>query len=131
MMFENGDDSSSLSVSDKTINTRTQCLPDLTALNEHFESTSAYFAEFQNVLCFGLQIYIQRVQGCDHMRCGRCSTNFCYSCGRRRLQLHLFDLPLEDHDFKFSILGCNEKFKPNQQVRRVLVRGGVFGEVSS
>jgi len=25
-------------------------------------------------------------------------------------------------------LGCNEKFKSNQQVRRVLARGSIFGE---
>lgn len=30
-----------------------------------------------------LQIHIQRTEGCDHMTCTQCSTNFCYRCGER------------------------------------------------
>ena len=74
------------------------------------------------------QVYIQRTEGCDHMTCSRCDTEFCYRCGERRHRLKLFGFVLEDHDMKHSIIGCNEKFKPDQPVQRALTRGGIFGE---
>lgn len=32
---------------------------------------------------FPLEIHIQRTEGCDHMTCTQCNTNFCYRCGER------------------------------------------------
>ena len=34
-----------------------------------------------------LQIHIQRTEGCDHMTCTQCNTNFCYRCGERYRQM--------------------------------------------
>jgi len=82
------------------------------------------------VVIFVIQIYIQRTEGCDHMTCSRCNTEFCYRCGERRFRLKLFGYVLEDHDMKHSIIGCNEKYKPEQPVQRALTRGSIFGEFS-
>ena len=80
-------------------------------------------------LC-ALQVYIERVEGCDHMVCSRCATEFCYRCGQRRLRsLKLLRMRLEDHDLKYSILGCNDfLFRDKPALRRV-TRGAIFGIV--
>jgi len=82
----------------------------------------------EKIVTFIIQIYIQRTEGCDHMTCSRCDTEFCYRCGGRRHRLKLFGCTFEDHDMKHSIIGCNEKYKPDQPVQRALARGGIFGE---
>lgn len=33
--------------------------------------------------CPQCKIHIQRTEGCDHMTCTQCNTNFCYRCGER------------------------------------------------
>jgi len=41
--------------------------------------------------------------------------------------MKLFGFRLEDHDKKYSIIGCNDRFRDNQRLRRVFSRGGIFG----
>lgn len=77
--------------------------------------------------CPRCKVYIQRISGCDHMKCTRCKTKFCYRCGGRRFKMKLFGYRLEDHDKKYSIIGCNDRFHEGQRVRRVLTRGSIFG----
>ena len=61
------------------------------------------------------------------MQCNRCMTKFCYRCGGRRLKLKLFGYRLEDHDKKYSIVGCNDKYDDSKRIRRIFTRGGIFG----
>jgi len=63
------------------------------------------------------------------MTCSRCNTHFCYRCGCRRLpSLKLFGYPLEDHDLKRSIIGCNSEYKQGKPMRRAISRGALFGK---
>jgi len=64
------------------------------------------------------------------MTCQRCGTKFCYLCGAKRRTLKIFGTTFEDHDRKYSILGCNGTVHTKGgQVRTHLIRGSVFGKV--
>ncbi|MGH0168900.1 UNVERIFIED_CONTAM: hypothetical protein FKN15_075149 [Acipenser sinensis] len=67
------------------------------------------------------QIHIQRTEGCDHMTCSQCNTNFCYRCGERYRQLRFFG----DHTSNLSIFGCKFRYLPEKPHLRRLVRGSV------
>lgn len=74
--------------------------------------------------CPKCSIYIEKIDGCDHMQCGKCNSKFCYSCGARmRLPNYI------GHDAKYSIFGCKYKLWPNRPFLRRLVRGSIFGGV--
>ncbi|CAL1295463.1 unnamed protein product [Larinioides sclopetarius] len=73
--------------------------------------------------CPKCKIYIERTTGCDHMRCTRCKTDFCYKCGERFRYLKFFG----DHYSKLSIFGCKYRFKADQPVQRKVIRGAIFG----
>ncbi|XP_061479730.1 E3 ubiquitin-protein ligase RNF217 isoform X2 [Rhineura floridana] len=70
-----------------------------------------------------LWIHIQRTEGCDHMTCSQCNTNFCYRCGERYRQLRFFG----DHTSNLSIFGCKYRYLPDRPHLRRLVRGTVCG----
>ncbi|XP_064303435.1 E3 ubiquitin-protein ligase RNF217 isoform X2 [Phalacrocorax carbo] len=67
------------------------------------------------------KIHIQRTEGCDHMTCSQCNTNFCYRCGERYRQLRFFG----DHTSNLSIFGCKYRYLPERPHLRRLVRGSV------
>ena len=68
-------------------------------------------------------IYIEKIDGCDHMSCTKCNSKFCYRCGSRmRMASYI------GHDAKYSIFGCKYKLWPNRPWLRWLVRGSItFG----
>ena len=71
--------------------------------------------------CPKCEIYIEKIDGCDHMICSKCNSKFCYRCGSRmRLPFYV------GHDAKYSIFGCKYKLWPNRPLMRWLVRGSVF-----
>lgn len=70
------------------------------------------------------QIHIQRTEGCDHMTCSQCNTNFCYRCGERYRQLRFFG----DHTSNLSIFGCKYRYLPERPHLRRFVRGSVCGK---
>uniref|UniRef100_A0A8C4UA56 E3 ubiquitin-protein ligase RNF217 n=1 Tax=Falco tinnunculus TaxID=100819 RepID=A0A8C4UA56_FALTI len=74
--------------------------------------------------CPKCKIHIQRTEGCDHMTCSQCNTNFCYRCGERYRQLRFFG----DHTSNLSIFGCKYRYLPERPHLRRLVRGSVCGE---
>ncbi|XP_045429232.1 E3 ubiquitin-protein ligase RNF217 isoform X3 [Pipistrellus kuhlii] len=67
------------------------------------------------------KIHIQRTEGCDHMTCSQCNTNFCYRCGERYRQLRFFG----DHTSNLSIFGCKYRYLPERPHLRRFVRGSV------
>ncbi|XP_019393748.1 PREDICTED: probable E3 ubiquitin-protein ligase RNF217 [Crocodylus porosus] len=71
--------------------------------------------------CPKCKIHIQRTEGCDHMTCSQCNTNFCYRCGERYRQLRFFG----DHASNLSIFGCKYRCLPERPHLRRLVRGSV------
>ncbi|XP_054677388.1 E3 ubiquitin-protein ligase RNF217 isoform X3 [Grus americana] len=71
--------------------------------------------------CPKCKIHIQRTEGCDHMTCSQCNTNFCYRCGERYRQLRFFG----DHTSNLSIFGCKYRYLPERPHLRRLVRGSV------
>ncbi|KAJ1153288.1 hypothetical protein NDU88_006049 [Pleurodeles waltl] len=71
--------------------------------------------------CPRCKIHIQRTEGCDHMTCSQCNTNFCYRCGERYRQLRFFG----DHTSNLSIFGCKYRYLPERPNLRRLVRGSV------
>ncbi|XP_060094803.1 E3 ubiquitin-protein ligase RNF217 isoform X2 [Heteronotia binoei] len=73
--------------------------------------------------CPKCKIHIQRTEGCDHMTCSQCNTNFCYRCGERYRQLRFFG----DHTSNLSIFGCKYRYLPERPHLRRLVRGSVCG----
>ncbi|XP_041108186.1 probable E3 ubiquitin-protein ligase RNF217 isoform X2 [Polyodon spathula] len=73
--------------------------------------------------CPRCKIHIQRTEGCDHMTCSQCNTNFCYRCGERYRQLRFFG----DHTSNLSIFGCKFRYLPEKPHLRRLVRGSVCG----
>jgi E3 ubiquitin-protein ligase RNF217 len=69
-------------------------------------------------------IYIEKIDGCDHMICSKCNSKFCYRCGSRmRLPFYV------GHDAKYSIFGCKYKLCPNRPLLRWLIRGSIFTSV--
>jgi E3 ubiquitin-protein ligase RNF217 len=74
--------------------------------------------------CPKCSIYIEKIDGCDHMICSKCHSKFCYRCGSRmRLPFYI------GHDAKYSIFGCKHKLWPNRPLLRWLIRGSVFASV--
>uniref|UniRef100_A0A8C6K6P2 Ring finger protein 217 n=1 Tax=Nothobranchius furzeri TaxID=105023 RepID=A0A8C6K6P2_NOTFU len=76
--------------------------------------------------CPQCKIHIQRIDGCDHMTCTQCNTNFCYRCGERYRHLRFFG----DHTSNLSVFGCKYRYLPDKPHLRRLVRGSVCGEVT-
>ena len=71
--------------------------------------------------CPKCSIYIEKIDGCDHMLCTKCNSKFCYRCGSRmRLPSYI------GHDAKYSIFGCKYKLWPNRPLLRWAVRGSIF-----
>uniref|UniRef100_A0A8C6X3K1 RBR-type E3 ubiquitin transferase n=1 Tax=Naja naja TaxID=35670 RepID=A0A8C6X3K1_NAJNA len=71
--------------------------------------------------CPKCKIHIQRTEGCDHMTCSQCNTNFCYRCGERYRQLRFFG----DHTSNLSVFGCKYRYLPGNPHLRRFVRGSV------
>ncbi|TRY88945.1 hypothetical protein DNTS_008513 [Danionella cerebrum] len=71
--------------------------------------------------CPRCKIHIQRIEGCDHMTCTQCHTNFCYRCGERYRHLRFFG----DHTSNLSVFGCKYRYLPEKPHLRRLVRGSV------
>lgn len=71
--------------------------------------------------CPRCKVHIQRTEGCDHMTCSQCNTNFCYRCGERYRQLRFFG----DHTSNLSVFGCKYRYLPERPHLRRLVRGSV------
>ncbi|MBN3303641.1 RN217 ligase, partial [Amia calva] len=72
--------------------------------------------------CPRCKIHIQRTEGCDHMTCSQCNTNFCYRCGEKYRHLRFFG----DHTSNLSVFGCKYRYLPDKPHLRRLVRGSVF-----
>ncbi|XP_054474295.1 probable E3 ubiquitin-protein ligase RNF217 [Anoplopoma fimbria] len=73
--------------------------------------------------CPQCRIHIQRTEGCDHMTCTQCNTNFCYRCGERYRHLRFFG----DHTSNLSVFGCKYRYLPDRPHLRRLIRGSVCG----
>ncbi|XP_031437427.1 probable E3 ubiquitin-protein ligase RNF217 isoform X2 [Clupea harengus] len=71
--------------------------------------------------CPRCKIHIQRTEGCDHMTCTQCNTNFCYRCGERYRHLRFFG----DHTSDLSVFGCKYRYLPDKPHLRRFVRGSV------
>uniref|UniRef100_A0A8C6SVS1 RBR-type E3 ubiquitin transferase n=1 Tax=Neogobius melanostomus TaxID=47308 RepID=A0A8C6SVS1_9GOBI len=71
--------------------------------------------------CPRCKIHIQRTEGCDHMTCTQCNTNFCYRCGERYRHLRFFG----DHTSNLSVFGCKYRYLPGKPHLRRFVRGSV------
>nr|XP_046229365.1 probable E3 ubiquitin-protein ligase RNF217 [Scatophagus argus] len=71
--------------------------------------------------CPQCKIHIQRTEGCDHMTCTQCNTNFCYRCGDRYRHLRFFG----DHTSNLSVFGCKYRYLPDKPHLRRLIRGSV------
>lgn len=71
--------------------------------------------------CPQCKIHIQRTEGCDHMTCTQCNTNFCYRCGERYRHLRFFG----DHTSNLSVFGCKYRYLPGRPHLRRFVRGSV------
>ncbi|XP_025998162.1 E3 ubiquitin-protein ligase RNF217 isoform X2 [Astatotilapia calliptera] len=71
--------------------------------------------------CPKCKIHIQRTEGCDHMTCVQCNTNFCYRCGERYRHLRFFG----DHTSNLSVFGCKYRYLPDKPHLRRLIRGSV------
>uniref|UniRef100_A0A673M242 RBR-type E3 ubiquitin transferase n=1 Tax=Sinocyclocheilus rhinocerous TaxID=307959 RepID=A0A673M242_9TELE len=71
--------------------------------------------------CPRCKIHIQRTEGCDHMTCTQCKTNFCYRCGEKYRHLRFFG----DHTSNLSVFGCKYRYLPEKPHLRRLVRGSV------
>ncbi|XP_057678598.1 probable E3 ubiquitin-protein ligase RNF217 [Corythoichthys intestinalis] len=73
--------------------------------------------------CPKCMIHIQRTEGCDHMVCTQCNTNFCYRCGERYRQLRYFG----DHTSNLSVFGCKYRYLPDKPHLRRFIRGSICG----
>ncbi|XP_006626510.2 E3 ubiquitin-protein ligase RNF217 isoform X2 [Lepisosteus oculatus] len=71
--------------------------------------------------CPRCKIHIQRTEGCDHMTCSQCNTNFCYRCGEKYRHLRFFG----DHTSNLSVFGCKYRYLPEKPHLRRLIRGSV------
>nr|XP_032808967.1 probable E3 ubiquitin-protein ligase RNF217 isoform X1 [Petromyzon marinus] len=73
--------------------------------------------------CPRCKVHIQKTEGCNHMICSQCETNFCYRCGERYRELRFFG----DHNTKHSVFGCRFIYYPERPNLRRLVRGALCG----
>ncbi|CAM4749618.1 unnamed protein product [Rotaria magnacalcarata] len=73
--------------------------------------------------CPSCKVYIQRTNGCDHIVCVRCKTEFCYKCGDRFRDIKF----IGDHYSELSVLGCKYRFYPDNPLKRRLIRGSILG----
>ena len=67
---------------------------------------------------------IQRSSGCDTMTCSRCQTLFCYRCGGRYYSSKYFG----NHFSRLSVFGCKYRYRPNEPIKRRMIRGVIFGK---
>ncbi|CAG5122255.1 unnamed protein product [Candidula unifasciata] len=72
--------------------------------------------------CPKCKIFIQKIKGCDHMKCTKCNTDFCYRCGDRYISIKL----LGNHWSKFSPFGCKYRLMPKRPALRRFIRGANF-----
>ena len=68
--------------------------------------------------CPTCRVYIQRNEGCDHMTCNRCNSEFCYRCGGLYVDIPGFG----DHHTKLSVFGCKYIYRGSAAERKA-VRG--------
>ena len=59
------------------------------------------------------RVYIERSDGCNHMTCRRCGTEFCYLCGEMFVPI----IGQELHISKYGIFGCIYQFDGNDFLR--------------
>ncbi|CAF1470647.1 unnamed protein product, partial [Didymodactylos carnosus] len=67
--------------------------------------------------CPKCKVFISRNGGCPHMTCSKCSCDFCYNCGKRRLEIKFFGT----HE------SCKYNLYPNKPVLRKTLRGLFVG----
>jgi len=75
--------------------------------------------------CPKCAFFIERIDGCDHMTCSKCNTEFCYACGERFQKLKF----VGNHSWKYSILGCPQRLLPDKPHTRRLLRGTIFSSL--
>jgi len=75
--------------------------------------------------CPKCKVFIQRLEGCDHMSCPRCRTQFCYLCGERIVHSKI----LGGHWSIYSVLGCRYIYKQDHPVQRKIIRGFLLSVV--
>ncbi|KAK4057512.1 hypothetical protein OIO90_001581 [Microbotryomycetes sp. JL221] len=46
------------------------------------ERANTQWRQEHSMQCPGCSIWVERSQGCAHMQCARCSTHFCFKCGK-------------------------------------------------
>ena len=66
--------------------------------------------------CPTCRVYIERKEGCDHMTCSRCDSEFCYKCG----ELYT---PIAGHRNPLSVFGCKYSYD-GHPAERLAIRGG-------
>ncbi|XP_063723330.1 uncharacterized protein LOC134851260 [Symsagittifera roscoffensis] len=74
------------------------------------------------VQCPGCRRWYQKSDGCDHMSCKKCRTEFCYSCGRKYRSIKF----IGSHTSSFSVLGCKNNFMRGHPVLRETIRGSIL-----
>ena len=72
--------------------------------------------------CPGCKTLIKKTSGCDMKTCEQCGVEFCYRCGDRCRNSHIFG----GHKDKLSILGCKDKLYPEKPHLRRFSRGSLF-----
>ena len=77
--------------------------------------------------CPSCNIPIQRSTGCDHMTCSKCSTHFCYHCGRK----HTSVPGLGGHYDGLSVFGCTKYYDGPQKTREAVRYGYVVSKLSA
>ena len=70
--------------------------------------------------CPTCRVYIQRNEGCDHMTCSRCESEFCYKCGGVYPWVRIPGVG--NHHTPLGIFGCKYLYTSNATKRRA-VRG--------
>ncbi|XP_005110944.1 uncharacterized protein LOC101861007 [Aplysia californica] len=78
--------------------------------------------KFNAQRCPKCKTFIQKTDGCDHMKCTQCSTDFCYRCGDRYIRIKF----IGNHFSRFSLFGCKYRLMPKKPVLRRLIRGTNF-----